>query len=153
MSFVPGVECCPHPRSLFSLDRLLLLLDTGSSSSVRNTAAKQLAQLAARSLIDDFSSLRQHASIADTSAWSELLAVVARVSFSVFAPLLRVIDPSPRYYHFYIQRAMTPDPPPLMPSHKYSLSYPSGIPSPSISSPRRTFRSPLLNSPLSPSRS
>ncbi|KAG8217266.1 hypothetical protein J3R82DRAFT_5359 [Butyriboletus roseoflavus] len=48
-------------------------------SSVRNTAAKQLAQLAARSLIDDFSSLRQHATIGDTSAWSELLAVVARI--------------------------------------------------------------------------
>ncbi|KAF8432415.1 SNF2 chromatin remodeling protein [Boletus edulis BED1] len=67
------------------LDRLLLLLDTGSSPSVRNTAAKQLAQLAARSLIsdvaveDDFRSSRQHASIRDTSAWSELLAVVARI--------------------------------------------------------------------------
>ena len=69
-----------------SLDRLLLLLDTGSSPSVRNTAAKQLAQLAARSLIsdvavgDDFKSSRQHATIRDASAWSELLAVVARVS-------------------------------------------------------------------------
>ena len=69
-----------------SLDRLLLLLDTGSSLSVRNTAAKQLAQLAARSLIsdvaveDDFKSSRQHASTRDTSACSELLAVVARVS-------------------------------------------------------------------------
>ncbi|KAI9569000.1 hypothetical protein HD554DRAFT_2094527 [Boletus coccyginus] len=67
------------------LDRLLLLLDSGSSPSVRNTAAKQLAQLAARSLLtdvpveDDFKSSRQHASIRDTSAWSELLAVVARI--------------------------------------------------------------------------
>ncbi|KAG9318204.1 hypothetical protein JVU11DRAFT_284 [Chiua virens] len=67
------------------LDRLLLLLDTGSSPSVRNTAAKQIAQLAARSLIsdvpveDDFKSVRQHTSITDTSAWSELLAVVARI--------------------------------------------------------------------------
>ncbi|KAF8558525.1 hypothetical protein OG21DRAFT_1504270 [Imleria badia] len=67
------------------LDRLLLLLDTGSTLSVRNTAAKQLAQLAAKTLIsdvaieDDFKSSRQHASIGDTSAWSELLAVVARI--------------------------------------------------------------------------
>ncbi|KIJ17139.1 hypothetical protein PAXINDRAFT_130724 [Paxillus involutus ATCC 200175] len=67
------------------LDRLLLLLDTGSSTSVRNTAAKQLAQLAARSIItdvaaeDDIKSNRQHATIGDTSAWSALLAVVARI--------------------------------------------------------------------------
>ncbi|KIJ63251.1 hypothetical protein HYDPIDRAFT_113216 [Hydnomerulius pinastri MD-312] len=67
------------------LDRLLLLLDTGSSASVRNTAAKQLAQLAARSVIsdvaveDDIKSNRQHATTGDTSAWSELLAVVARI--------------------------------------------------------------------------
>ncbi|KAH7890001.1 hypothetical protein F5I97DRAFT_1849278 [Phlebopus sp. FC_14] len=67
------------------LDRLLLLLDTGSSASVRNTAAKQLAQLAARTIIsdvvveDDIKSSRQHATIGDTSAWSELLAVVARI--------------------------------------------------------------------------
>ncbi|KAH7927090.1 hypothetical protein BV22DRAFT_1193901 [Leucogyrophana mollusca] len=67
------------------LDRLLLLLDTGSSSSVRNTAAKQLAQLAAKSVIsdvaieDDVKSTRQHASLGDSSAWSELMAVVARI--------------------------------------------------------------------------
>lgn len=69
------------------LDRLLLLLDTGSSTSVRTTAAKQLAQLAAKSIIsdvalveDDFKASRQHVSLIDSSGWSELMAVVARVS-------------------------------------------------------------------------
>ncbi|KAG2752077.1 hypothetical protein P692DRAFT_20799116 [Suillus brevipes Sb2] len=67
------------------LDRLLLLLDTGSSSSVRNTAAKQLAQLAAKSVIsdvavqDDIKSTRHHVPLGDSSAWSELMAVVARI--------------------------------------------------------------------------
>ncbi|KZT70176.1 SNF2 superfamily chromatin remodeling protein [Daedalea quercina L-15889] len=68
------------------LDRLLLLLDTGSSSSVRTTAAKQLAQLAAKSVIgdvsvveDDVKTNRQHTYLADQSAWSELMAVVARI--------------------------------------------------------------------------
>jgi hypothetical protein len=91
---IPSAVCA---LTLLSLDRLLLLLDTGSSLSVRNTAAKQLAQLAARSLIsdvaveDDFKSSRQHASIRDTSAWSELLAVVARVSLSHLCSSRRVI--------------------------------------------------------------
>jgi TATA-binding protein-associated factor len=68
------------------LDRLLLLLDTGSSTSVRNTAAKQLAQLAAKSIIsdvaieEDIKSNRQHVSLGDPSAWAELMAVVARVN-------------------------------------------------------------------------
>jgi hypothetical protein len=67
------------------LDRLLVLLDTGSSSSVRNTAAKQLAQLAAKSVSsdvaveDDVKSIRQHALFRDPSAWAEMMAVVARV--------------------------------------------------------------------------
>lgn len=68
------------------LDRLLLLLDTGSSTSVRNTAAKQLAQLAAKSVIGDVSindedikSNRQHVSLGDPSAWAELMSVVARI--------------------------------------------------------------------------
>ncbi|EIW85445.1 hypothetical protein CONPUDRAFT_80033 [Coniophora puteana RWD-64-598 SS2] len=67
------------------LDRLLLLLDTGSSSSVRNTAAKQLAQLAAKSVIsdvateDDIKTTRQRASLEDSSAWTELMSVVARI--------------------------------------------------------------------------
>ncbi|KAM6500628.1 SNF2 superfamily chromatin remodeling protein [Amanita muscaria] len=68
------------------LDRLLLLLDTGSSLSVRNTAAKQLAQLAVKSVIsdvtitdEDVKSTRQHVSLVDNLAWTELMAVVARI--------------------------------------------------------------------------
>ncbi|KAH8102965.1 SNF2 chromatin remodeling protein [Cristinia sonorae] len=68
------------------LDRLLLLLDTGSSTSVRTTAAKQLAQLAAKSIISDVAIVeedgkapRQHVGVGDPSAWSELMAVVARI--------------------------------------------------------------------------
>ncbi|KAF7359286.1 TBP associated factor [Mycena sanguinolenta] len=67
------------------LDRLLLLLDTGSSTSVRNTAAKQLAQLAAKSVISDVAleeeikNSRQHISQGDPQAWAELMSVVARI--------------------------------------------------------------------------
>ncbi|KAJ7684613.1 SNF2 superfamily chromatin remodeling protein [Mycena polygramma] len=67
------------------LDRLLLLLDTGSSTSVRNTAAKQLAQLAAKSVIsdvaleEDIKNTRQHVSQGDPQAWAELMSVVARI--------------------------------------------------------------------------
>ncbi|KAJ7118732.1 SNF2 chromatin remodeling protein [Mycena epipterygia] len=67
------------------LDRLLLLLDTGSSTSVRNTAAKQLAQLAAKSVISDVAleedliNSRQHVSQGDPQAWAELMSVVARI--------------------------------------------------------------------------
>ncbi|KAJ7184295.1 SNF2 superfamily chromatin remodeling protein [Mycena filopes] len=68
------------------LDRLLLLLDTGSSSSVRNTAAKQLAQLAAKSVISDVAldeedakNAHKHVSRGDPQAWAELMAVVARI--------------------------------------------------------------------------
>ncbi|KAI0668494.1 SNF2 chromatin remodeling protein [Trametes maxima] len=68
------------------LDRLLLLLDTGSSASVRTTAAKQLAQLAAKSVIsdvalveDDVKTARHHVPVGDPSGWSELMAVVARI--------------------------------------------------------------------------
>ncbi|KAI0059098.1 hypothetical protein BV25DRAFT_1901802 [Artomyces pyxidatus] len=67
------------------LDRLLLLLDTGSTTSVRTTAAKQLAQLAAKSVIsdvaleEDVKSHRQHLPLGDPSAWTELMAVIARV--------------------------------------------------------------------------
>ena len=67
------------------LDRLLILLDTGSSTSVRTTAAKQLAQLAAKSVRsdvggDDKNTIRLHGSLDDPSAWAELMSVVARVS-------------------------------------------------------------------------
>ncbi|KIY43333.1 hypothetical protein FISHEDRAFT_67850 [Fistulina hepatica ATCC 64428] len=78
------------------LDRLLLLLDTGSSASVKNTAAKQLAQLAAKSVISDVNiqenipadltndtkSARQESVrhvVQDPTAWSELMAVIARI--------------------------------------------------------------------------
>ncbi|KAI0637419.1 SNF2 chromatin remodeling protein [Trametes polyzona] len=68
------------------LDRLLLLLDTGSSASVRTTAAKQLAQLAAKSVIsdvalveDDVKTARHHVAVGDPSGWSELMAVLARI--------------------------------------------------------------------------
>ncbi|KAF8654075.1 hypothetical protein AX16_003608 [Volvariella volvacea WC 439] len=68
------------------LDRLLLLLDTGSSTSVRNTAAKQLAQLAVKSLgtdaalsEDDIKSTRLHFTLVDASAWNELMSVLARI--------------------------------------------------------------------------
>ena len=67
------------------LDRLLLLLDTGSTNSVRTTAAKQLAQLAAKSVIsdvaleDDVKAHRHHQPLGDPSGWTELMAVIARV--------------------------------------------------------------------------
>lgn len=70
----------------YRLDRLLILLDTGSSTSVRTTAAKQLAQLAAKSIRgdvggdNDVNVLRLHGSLDDPSAWAELMSVVARVS-------------------------------------------------------------------------
>jgi hypothetical protein len=97
---------------------------------VRNTAAKQLAQLAARSIItdvaaeDDIKSNRQHATIGDTSAWSALLAVVARVSaLSVFLLPSSGIDLSRllRFCPFYNQRAMTPDQRLQMLSPRYLL--------------------------------
>ncbi|KAH0584000.1 hypothetical protein H2248_009577 [Termitomyces sp. 'cryptogamus'] len=68
------------------LDRLLLLLDTGSTVSVRNTAAKQLAQLAVKSVTgdvalneEDLKSKPQHGTFGEPSAWAELMAVVARI--------------------------------------------------------------------------
>ncbi|XP_006458226.1 hypothetical protein AGABI2DRAFT_183309 [Agaricus bisporus var. bisporus H97] len=68
------------------LDRLLLLLDTGSSTSVRTTAAKQLAQLAVKSVTsditlveDDVKTVRHQASQVDGSSWNDLMSVVARI--------------------------------------------------------------------------
>lgn len=75
------LTCSPYQR----LDRLLLLLDTGSTISVRTTAAKQLAQLAAKSVIsdvaleDDVKAHRHHQPLGDPSGWTELMAVIARV--------------------------------------------------------------------------
>lgn len=81
------IKCSSHFLSI-RLDRLLLLLDTGSSPSVRNTAAKQLAQLAVKSVISDVTLVeddikagtsRHQIPLNDSSAWAELLSVVARV--------------------------------------------------------------------------
>ncbi|KAG6850594.1 hypothetical protein H0H93_011262 [Arthromyces matolae] len=79
----PGL---PLASYISRLDRLLLLLDTGSTASVRNTAAKQLAQLAAKSVTgdaafteEDLKSKPQHGAFCEPSAWAELMAVVARV--------------------------------------------------------------------------
>ena len=86
--FKVGANCFfPSFRlvDLFRLDRLLLLLDTGSTTSVRTTAAKQLAQLAAKSVIsdvafeDDVKAHRHHQPLGDPSGWTELMAVIARV--------------------------------------------------------------------------
>jgi hypothetical protein len=52
---------------------------------VRTTAAKQLAQLAAKSVIsdvaleDDVKAHRHHQPLGDPSGWTELMAVIARV--------------------------------------------------------------------------
>ena len=91
------------------MDRLLVLLDNGSSTSVRQTAAKQLAQLAVKSVAsdvageDDVKWNRQHVSSGDPSAWAELMAVVARVS-QLF-PLNYTGGHSllHRLFHIYIQ--------------------------------------------------
>jgi len=80
------------------LDRLLTLLDAGSSSSVRNTAAKQLAQLAVKSVISDVTVVdddvktggSRQLPLNDSIAWSELLSVVARVGSSCFSLDLRL---------------------------------------------------------------
>lgn len=82
------------------MDRLLLLLDTGSSTSVRTTAAKQLAQLAAKSVISDVAIVeedvkapRQQVKLGDPSGWSELMAVVARVSSLAMKGLCMILHP------------------------------------------------------------
>lgn len=55
---------------------------------MRATAAKQLAQVAAKSVRsdvgdnDDVNKLRLHESLVDPNAWAELMSVVARVSVS-----------------------------------------------------------------------
>ena len=96
-------------HTLSRLDRLLLLLDTGSSAYVRTTAAKQIAQLAAKSVIsdvalveDDVKTARQHVPVGDPAGWSELMAVVARVSTTCYysLDLFLTLD---RYSHIYTQ--------------------------------------------------
>ncbi|KAG8900146.1 TATA-binding protein-associated factor mot1, partial [Tulasnella sp. 403] len=73
--------------SLSRLDRLLLLLDTGSSPAVRAAAAKQVAQIAAKSVSEDVAadpgidgpSTNVHVWHAPSSDWSQVLAVVSRL--------------------------------------------------------------------------
>lgn len=72
------------------MDRLLLLLDTGSSQSVRHTAAKQLAQLAVKSItsnvqIVEEDTKREQTTLRDQASWAELMSVVARVCAVNFA--------------------------------------------------------------------
>jgi TATA-binding protein-associated factor len=61
------------------------LLDTGSNSNVRSTAAKQIAQLAVKSVRsdvpDDEWDVKQQASSSskDSGEYAELMAVVGRV--------------------------------------------------------------------------
>jgi TATA-binding protein-associated factor len=68
----------------------LVLLDTGSSTSIRQTAAKQLAELAAKSVTgdvqieEDVKNVRSEVPRADIAAWTELMSVVGRVSVHRF---------------------------------------------------------------------
>ena len=79
--FVPCPWLIPECR----LDRLLILLDTGSNNNVRATAAKQIAQLAVKSVRSDVPAdewdVKQHpsSSTKDTGEYAELMAVVGRV--------------------------------------------------------------------------
>jgi len=105
--------CNPHPH-LNRLDRLLLLLDTGSSTSVRSTAAKQLAQLAVKSVItdvafveEDIKTLRQNIAFKDEQAWSELLAVFARVRLPSHLDLPFYNSPPYRSFRIFIPNLMT----------------------------------------------
>lgn len=68
---------------------------------MRNTAAKQLAQLAVKSVIGDVaveddikSTNRSSATVGDSLAWAELLAVVARVCIALYLDhtLIRLLD-------------------------------------------------------------
>ncbi|GLB35068.1 putative protein with domain of unknown function (DUF3535) [Lyophyllum shimeji] len=124
------------------LDRLLLLLDTGSSISVRTTAAKQLAQLAAKSVSgdvalkeEDVKSKPQHGVPGDPSAWAELMAVVARIipflhskSFdtrtAASVALSHIFSLVPLWRPFEGKDAVSPsaEPPPALPAFpKFSV--------------------------------
>ncbi|KAF8334134.1 uncharacterized protein EI90DRAFT_3051180 [Cantharellus anzutake] len=54
------------------LDRLLLLLDTGSSSSIRETAARQIAQIAAKNVAKD-------AGADIVAEWADVMKVVGKI--------------------------------------------------------------------------
>jgi TATA-binding protein-associated factor len=73
------------------LDRLLTLLDTGSSSSVRATAARQIAQIAVKAVrhdvssedtvdVDDSPHKPDPRHETDSDGWGEVMAVVTKVS-------------------------------------------------------------------------
>lgn len=83
---------------------------------MRTTAAKQLAQLAAKSVISDVAIVeedvkapRQHVAIGDSSGWPELMAVVARVGPFTLTDIHLFIDPLhfPRYFPTSTQSLMT----------------------------------------------
>ncbi|KAK0183900.1 SNF2 superfamily chromatin remodeling protein [Armillaria mellea] len=59
------------------LDRLLLLLDTGSSTSLAQLAAKSVTGDVA--IEEEIKTNRQHVSLGDPASWSELMSVVARI--------------------------------------------------------------------------
>ena len=71
------------------LDRLLVLLDSGSSPAIRETAARQIAQFAAKNVAKD-AGVFQDASLAPStstaiwqgtsSEWNDVMAVVGKVS-------------------------------------------------------------------------
>ena len=113
------------------MDRLLLLLDTGSTTSVRTTAAKQLAQLAAKSVIsdvaleDDVKAHRHHQPLGDPSGWTELMAVIARVR--EYKHFRRSFSRVPRFFPIFTPDLMKLGQLLQMRSHRYSLSSPSGI--------------------------
>ena len=91
---VRAVPCALHTHRL---DRLLLLLDTGSSSAIRETAARQIAQFAAKSVAKDAGTadiiFKDGPSTSAASAqvwqgtpseWADVMAVVGKAS----APIL-----------------------------------------------------------------
>ena len=125
------------------LDRLLLLLDTGSSASVRQTAAKQLAQLAAKAVTADVTTLqddvkvsRQHAERGDPAAWAELMAVLARVSAYTHLP---DASNARRSYHIYTPDLMIPVSPPPSRFRRYARLSRCGNPIPTLrTSSKRT---------------
>ena len=71
-----------------SLDRLLLLLDTGSSSAIRETAARQIAQIAAKNVakdagadivFKDLPSTSTHVWQGTSAEWADVMKVVGKV--------------------------------------------------------------------------
>lgn len=104
------------------------MLDTGSSTSVRTTAAKQLAQLAVKSVRGDVggddgvSKQRPHSSLIDSSAWAELMSVVARVSIIFQKKIFEISELRVRCYPFFVLDLTRPEPLLLQRFLKYALS-------------------------------